>query len=162
MLRVGSGSDVSRCQFDVADGGRVVVGSNCVLRGRVVVGDGCAVTIGDGTVFNRSCFVRAWERTSVTIGAGCLFSDVTVETSDLHSVIDVESGIRLNPAKNVAVADRCWVGSGALLLGGCVLSTDTVVGAKAVVTSQFPPNTVVAGVPARVVKEGVRWSRERL
>jgi acetyltransferase-like isoleucine patch superfamily enzyme len=123
---------------------------------------GCQITIGDNTVWNRRCFVRASERTTISIGRGCLFSDVTIETSDMHSVLDAATGERLNPAQNVVVGDRCWLGSGVLVLPGAVLGADTVVGARAVVTYSFPPNVVLAGVPAKVVKEGIMWARDRL
>lgn len=162
MLCVGERSDVSRCEFDIRDGGSVTVGDGCVLRGRVVAMPGCVVTIGDGVVWNRRCFVRAAEHTSITIGDGCLFSDVTVETSDMHSVVDADTGVRLNPAEDVMVGDRCWLASGVLVLGGSRIGDDTVVAARSVVTSSFGSNVLLAGVPARVVKENVAWSRERI
>ena len=162
MLTVGASSNVSYCQFDIREDASVTVGEGCVLRGRVVAMPGCTVTIGDGNIWNRACHVRASEETNIVIGDGCLFSDVTIETSDLHSVLDADTGVRINPAQDVVVGDRCWLGSGVLLLPGARLSDDTVVGARALVKKHFPPNVVIAGVPARIVKENVTWVRERI
>ena len=46
----------------------------------------------------------------------------------------------------------CWIGAGAIILGGVEVGECAVVGAGAVVTTSVQPRTVVAGVPARVVK----------
>jgi acetyltransferase-like isoleucine patch superfamily enzyme len=52
----------------------------------------------------------------------------------------------------IAIDDDVWVGAGAIILGGVRLHQCSVVGAGAVVTRDVPPNTVVAGVPARPIK----------
>jgi len=56
-------------------------------------------------------------------------------------------------AQGIVVADGAWIGAGAILLDGIRVGTGAVVGAGAVVTRDVPPRTLVAGVPARVVRE---------
>jgi acetyltransferase-like isoleucine patch superfamily enzyme len=46
-----------------------------------------------------------------------------------------------------------WLGAGATVMQGVTIGADAVVAAGAVVTRDVPPRTLVAGVPARVVKE---------
>lgn len=56
-------------------------------------------------------------------------------------------------AKPIVIEDNVWVGGGAILLPGIIIGRNAVVGAGAVVSRNVLPNTVVAGNPARVIKE---------
>jgi acetyltransferase-like isoleucine patch superfamily enzyme len=62
----------------------------------------------------------------------------------------VEQGIT---ARGIVVEDDVWIGAGAIVTDGVRIGQGAVVAAGAVVTRDVPPHTVVAGVPARVVKE---------
>ncbi len=61
----------------------------------------------------------------------------------------VEQGIT---AQGIVVEDDVWIGAGAIVADGVRIGRGAVVAAGAVVTRDVPPHTVVAGVPARVVK----------
>lgn len=54
--------------------------------------------------------------------------------------------------KTIRIADDCWLGAGCIVLAGVNIGTGVVVAAGAVVARDVPPYTVVAGVPARVVR----------
>lgn len=56
-------------------------------------------------------------------------------------------------AKAIVIEDNVWIGGGAILLPGVKVGRNSVVGAGAVVTREVPPNTVVVGNPARVIRE---------
>ena len=56
-------------------------------------------------------------------------------------------------AKPIVIEDNVWLGGGAILLPGVRVGRNAVVGAGAVVTRSVPANTVVAGNPARVIRE---------
>jgi maltose O-acetyltransferase len=56
-------------------------------------------------------------------------------------------------AKPILIEDKVWIGGSAILLPGVRVGQNAVVGAGAVVTRSVPPNTVVAGNPARVIRE---------
>ena len=53
----------------------------------------------------------------------------------------------------VRIEDDVWIGTGAVLLPGVVIGAGSVVGAASVVTGNVPPGVVVAGAPARVIRE---------
>jgi acetyltransferase-like isoleucine patch superfamily enzyme len=61
----------------------------------------------------------------------------------------VEQGIT---AQGIIVEDDVWIGSGAIVTDGVHIGRGAVVAAGAVVTRDVPPRSVVAGIPARVVK----------
>ncbi len=55
-------------------------------------------------------------------------------------------------AKPITIRNNAWLGGGAIVLAGVVVGENAIVGAGAVVTRDVPPNTVVLGNPARVVR----------
>lgn len=92
---------------------------------------------------------------SVTIGNNVLIgSGVIIMDSDFHPVDPQE---RLNCARPVSrpvvIGDNVFIGARAIILKGVVIGDNSTVGAGAVVSQSIPPNTVVAGNPAHVVKE---------
>jgi maltose O-acetyltransferase len=56
-------------------------------------------------------------------------------------------------AQPIVIGDNVWLGGGAVVLAGVTIGDNSVVGAGAVVTKDVPPNVVVVGSPARVVKQ---------
>jgi acetyltransferase-like isoleucine patch superfamily enzyme len=62
----------------------------------------------------------------------------------------IEQGIT---AKGIVVEDNAWIGAGSIILDGVRVGKGAVVGAGSVVTEDVPPHSVVAGVPAKVVRE---------
>jgi len=71
----------------------------------------------------------------------------------------IEQGIT---AEGIAIEDDVWIGSGAVITDGVRVGRGAVIAAGAVVTRDVSPHTVVAGVPAKVVKViGEEKARER-
>jgi acetyltransferase-like isoleucine patch superfamily enzyme len=62
----------------------------------------------------------------------------------------IEQGIT---AQGIVIEDDVWLGSSAIILDGVRVGKGAVVAAGAVVGKDVPPHTVVAGVPAKVIKE---------
>jgi acetyltransferase-like isoleucine patch superfamily enzyme len=111
---------------------------------------GATIEIGDGTFVNHRTELVA--HASVRLGRDCLLAwDVLLLDSDSHSV---DGGPRSAP---VTIGDRVWVGCRATVLKGVTIGDGAVVAACSVVTSDVPAGALVAGNPARVVREGVTW-----
>lgn len=104
------------------------------------------------------------EAASIEIGRDCMFStDIIMRTGDKHSILDVVSGERVNRSRDIQIADRVWIGRDVTVLKGTVLRPETVVATRSLVSRAFDEGEcVVAGVPAKIVKRGVRWDRRLL
>lgn len=53
----------------------------------------------------------------------------------------------------IIIEDNCWLGAGVKVLAGVTIHTGSVIGAGSVVTKDVPPNSVVVGVPGRVIRK---------
>lgn len=139
-------------EFNVTNGSRVVVtGKFSVYTGfHISVSNGSILTLGDGYINNNAtidCFK------SVTIGDGVVISKgVTIRDSDNH-VLNNEKDIHAP----IVIEDDVWIGLNATILKGVHVASGSVVAAGAVVIRNVPKNTLVAGVPAQVVKENIIW-----
>jgi acetyltransferase-like isoleucine patch superfamily enzyme len=80
------------------------------------------------------------------------FRVTVVVHDDARRMDRVEPGQLEGTVAPVVLKRGCYIGAGALLLPGVTIGERAVVAAGAVVTRDVPPATVVAGVPARVVK----------
>ena len=102
------------------------------------------------------------EGTNVVVGEDCMFSnDIQIRSSDSHSILDL-AGKRLNQADDIVIGKHCWLGLRCMLLKGTEIPDYTVVAGGAICTKKYTEsNTIIAGVPAKVVKRDINWDRER-
>ena len=144
---------------------RVVLGDDVHIRSGVLCmeDDGGLLEIGRGSTFEGVAIGMVEPASRVRIGEDCMFSyDIDLRCSDSHAIYDQESGQRINPPAPVEIGDHVWVGTRATLLKGTRLAAGSIVAAGATVTGAFEqPGVIVGGMPARVLRQGVRWTRER-
>lgn len=88
-----------------------------------------------------------------------LSTNVNIWTTDTHNIYDKNSGeLTNNLSSKVILGEHCWIGANATLLKNARIPDGAIVGFGSVVTSKFDtPNTVIAGNPAKIVKENVSW-----
>jgi acetyltransferase-like isoleucine patch superfamily enzyme len=113
--------------------------------------DGIRIRVGDGNYFNRDCMVDACGY--IQIGDRNMFGPSVYITDSNHTMAEgrsvIEGGMDTG---QVVIGNECWVGAKAVILKDVVLGNRCVVGAGAVVTKSFPSGSVIAGVPARLIK----------
>ena len=85
----------------------------------------------------------------VNLAQGITVTALNHNFSDTNKRID-EQGVSTNP---VRIEDDVWVGANAVILPGVTIGEHCVVAAGAIVTKDVPPHSLVAGVPAKVIKK---------
>jgi len=107
------------------------------------------VALGDHVLISPG--TRIISSIGITIGANTMIaSDVYISDSDWHGLYDRTS--EAGQAKPVVLEENVWLGVRAIVGKGVTIGRNSIVGAGAVVTKDVPPDSVVAGNPARVVK----------
>lgn len=166
-LIIGEGCELSHCEIRLdGDNNLIEIGSRARFSsGKIFLRQtsGQHIRIGADTTV-QGAYLLVDEAASIDIGRDCMLStDILIRTGDKHSILDAVSGERLNPSRDVKIADRVWLGRAVQILKGTVIQSESVVGAGSLVSRAFDEgNCVIAGVPAKVVKRGIRWDRDKL
>jgi carbonic anhydrase/acetyltransferase-like protein (isoleucine patch superfamily) len=164
-LTIGAGSRLWGSTIQLrGDNLRCHIGRNCRLRQTVMVieDQGSRIDVGDESS-GTACTLLACEGGLVQIGRDCMMSVASdIRNSDGHSVIELVSGERVNPAADVIVEDHAWIGLRVQILKGVRVGGHSIAAAGSVVVKDVPPNTIVAGIPARPIRSGITWIRERI
>ncbi|HDR4604255.1 MULTISPECIES: sugar O-acetyltransferase [Bacillus] len=106
------------------------------------------ITIGKNVFFNTGCSFQ--DRGGIHIRDNCMIGmNVTIATLNHGLTLETRNTTYAFP---VTIGENVWIGSSATILPGVTIGNNSVVAAGAVVTKDVPANTVVAGVPAKVVK----------
>jgi acetyltransferase-like isoleucine patch superfamily enzyme len=106
------------------------------------------IDIAAGTTVNYGSSISA--AGAVKIGRDCLIGTyVNIMDSTFHNVEDRSWNMEAEP---VVIGDRVWLGNRCMIMKGVTIGENAVVAACSLVTRDVPANTMVVGVPARVVK----------
>lgn len=109
------------------------------------------IVIGNGNYFNKGLMIDACG--SISIGDKNMFGPDVYITDSNHTY-----GPGLSPGDHpmqsgiVKIGNNCWIGAKAIILKDVELGDNCVVAAGAVVTKSFPAGSVIAGIPAKVIK----------
>jgi acetyltransferase-like isoleucine patch superfamily enzyme len=160
VLELGEGVSFAAAKLVYSPGGgSLSIERGATIKGRLEVGGGGHLRIGENSFLNRPCDIRAGEGARVDIGTGCLFSNVKVMTSDMHSVLDVGTGKRTNPAAGIVIEDNVWIAEDVKVAKGVRIGTGSIIAAGSLVTRSIAPLSLAGGRPARVLRTGVWWTR---
>ena len=115
------------------------------------VGDNATLTLHDGFC-NMGVQIMCAKR--VTLGKRCSIArDVIIRDYDAHHILNIGHMM----AKDILIGDHVWIGTRAIILKGVTIGDGVVVAAGAVVTKDIPAKSLVAGVPAKVIRQDIEW-----
>jgi carbonic anhydrase/acetyltransferase-like protein (isoleucine patch superfamily) len=131
-----------------------VTGKALIMDGGIfVVGFGGVCTLGNAS-FNSRCNINCMKE--LTVGDDVLVGEETViRDTDFHHVLTSDKPM----AMPVHIGNHVWIGLRCIILKGVTIGDGAIIAAGSVVTSDIPPHSMAAGVPARVKKENVEWSK---
>ena len=105
------------------------------------------IHLGKNVFINSCCNFQ--DQGGIYIGDNALIGHRVVLATIDH---DLNPYDRTNHCAPIRIGDRVWIGSGAIITRGVTIGDGAVIAAGAVVTKDVPANTVVGGVPAKVIK----------
>lgn len=142
----------------------IKIGNNCSLHAILSVDETGEIEIGDYTTIRSDTRVYAAE--SIRIGHHVIISDhVWICDNNNHPtscderIALCESGFeselwawKYSDKSKIVIEDNVWIGRASTILKGVTIGKGSIVATRAVVTKDVPPYSIVAGNPARVVK----------
>ena len=118
----------------------------------VILFSNAYMSLGVNSFINSDCKIRCHKE--ITIGDDCAIShDFTIMDSDAHML----NGVRKTAA--VHIGNHVWIGTRVTVLSGVTIGDGAVIAAGSLVTQDVEPGVLVGGVPARVIKENVKWEK---
>ena len=115
--------------------------------GKIEIEDGFGIS---GTTIYSTKSIKIGK--NATIGANCKIID-----NDFHPLDPEQRRLNLNEeftAKApITIGDNCFIGMNSIILKGTTLGNNVVVGAGSVVHGSFPDNCIIAGNPAKIIKQ---------
>lgn len=93
------------------------------------------------------------------IGDNCLFGQqIEMMLGDWHSIYDEDNICVNKPTKGISIGNNVWLARNIVILKDVLIPDNSVVGYGSVVTKQFlKSNVIIAGSPAKIVKENISW-----
>ncbi|AEC01787.1 Maltose O-acetyltransferase [Parasphaerochaeta coccoides DSM 17374] len=106
------------------------------------------ITVGKNVFINSCCCFQ--DQGGIEIGDNALIGHQVVLVTLNHG-IEPSDRASLYPGK-ITIGDNVWIGAGVVVLAGVTIGDNAVVAAGATVTKDVPANTIVGGVPAKMIK----------
>lgn len=163
-MEIGAGSKTRFWRVRPKSGNTLRIGSKSMVQTRVVFERDSAVF----SVGNRSfvglgvvtCAERIEIGDDVLIAWGTVLSDhnshhvsFSKRSHDVENWIEGKKDWQNVERKSIRIMDKAWIGMNSIILKGVTVGEGAVVGAGSIVTKDVPPWTVVAGNPARPIRE---------
>lgn len=140
-------SESKKVEIDIDD--RVFVG-----RGTTIAAKGGRVSLAKAVNIGSDC--RIATQTSITVGESSLIAAYCyigpgnhLKGEDGQSLIENQMELK----GGVSIGEHCWIGARATILDGVTIGDGAIVGAHSLVRENVPPNSVVAGCPAKVISK---------
>ena len=126
------------------------VGRRCFVRGGLLIQESFGLALGDDVFINAACCFDL--SAPITLGNRVqLAYQVTLMTGG-HDFGAHDSRAGKHRPQPISIGDGVWIGARATVLPGVSIGAGAVVAAGALVTKDVPPDTVVAGVPAKPIR----------
>lgn len=136
--------------FRIDEGAKLIVDSFSIRSGcDIHICQDATLTLLSGYI-NESSRIHC--RHNISIGKNvCIADEVIIRDNDAHDVSGSSS------KRDIIIGNNVWICTRAIILKGVTIGDGAVIGAGAVVVKDVPPRVLVAGVPAKIIRENVSW-----
>ncbi len=162
QISIGKNGQFNKLKIDInGNHNRLTIEESVKFSGQLlIVGNHLHIHIGARTTAI-DCYILARDK-SVTIGKACMISrGIEIRATDVHKVYDIDSDVRLNNAHSeVILGDHIWIAANVTISKNVTIASGCIIAAGAFVNKSIEtPNCMVAGTPAKIIRQNVRWER---
>lgn len=118
----------------------------------IIILDNAKLNLGSGYI-NRNVKIRCFMEISIGMDVA-ISENVTIWDSDAHEIVGGETDI----TQPVIIGNHVWIGNNVTILKGVTIGDGSVIAAGSLVNKSIPSGCLAAGVPAKVIKENVKWN----
>ena len=126
------------------------LGNNCTILSPFMTDYGCYCSIGHDTFINHNTYLM--DGGGITIGHHCFIGPNCGMYTAIHPMLAEERNQGLEKALPIVIGDNCWIGADVTILPGVTIGSNTIIGAKSVVTKDIPDHVLALGNPCRVLR----------
>lgn len=126
-------------------------GNNVVIKDKCYFGDGKRLSVGNRSQLGSNARLNG----DITIGEDVMMGPdvVMMATSHEYSRLDIPMNQQgSKPEEPIIIGNDCWIGTRVIILPGVQIGDHSIIAAGSVVTHSFPDNSILGGVPARIIK----------
>jgi acetyltransferase-like isoleucine patch superfamily enzyme len=147
---------VDKCRIVLHNSTLEIFGNVSLYPGLILQGSNAHIIIRNNTKINAGIILS---KKKIEIGEECyLGRDIVIRDNDGKGMSEGGDDEKVETLVDVVIGNHCMIAQGCMILKGVKLGDNTIVSARAMVTKSFPPNVVISGIPARIIKENVSWS----
>lgn len=144
-IKVGAFTHVKGELLTFGHGGKITIGDYCFIGEQTRVWSGSAISIGDRVLISHN--VNVFDNVAHPLNPKARHEQFKeIITTGHPRKIDLSD-------KPVVLCDDVWIGCMSIVMPGVTIGEGAIVGAGSVVTKDVPPYTIVAGNPARIIRE---------
>ena len=147
--------------------GNIMIGNHCTIGAEFIALFGGKITVGDNTYIGQGTSLQAKE--NITIGNNVIIANNVLLIDNNNHPVDPQKRLEMSACADfmrdekwswkdaasapIVIEDNVWIGRDVRIMKGVTVGKGSVVALGAIVTKNVPPYTVVAGNPAKVVKQ---------
>lgn len=165
QVLIESGALLESCTIRLmGNGHKIIIGKNCRLRNVSfwLEDRKDTIRIGADTTIEGAHLAVTEPDGFIHIGEDCMFSyGIDVRNGDSHVILDSDTGERINYPADIHIGNHVWLGAHVQILKGVRIEDGAVIGIRSLVAGNIPAASLAAGVPARVIRNNIRWERDR-
>ena len=135
FFSMGGGVVSYGCNIEMFHGGRLIIGDDFYANTGLTIVCAGEIRMGNGVTLGRNVTIRDYH------------GDHWLNREGYQTT------------RPVTIGDHVWLGECSTVMPGVIIGTGAVVASHSLVTKNVPPNTLVAGIPACVIRENVQWKR---
>lgn len=153
-IRLGVHTHVRGELLVAAHGGAISIGDWCYVGEGTRIWSAASIEIGNRVLVSHGCEIHDWNAHSLDAARRHEQFRAIVESGHPATLPDVA-------AERIRIGDDVWIGFGSVVMKGVTIGPRSVVAARSLVLDDVPADVLVAGSPARVVKELARQGDAR-
>lgn len=142
--------------------GKLCIGTGTTIRKGVSItvrGDG-DVRIGDYCSIGRNTIIKSMGTEGIEIGNNCKISWECIFIPSDHHMVQID-GADIGFEDKIEIGNNVWIGARVIVLKGTKIGDNCIVAAAAVCRGNYPENSIIAGIPGKVIRENTSWRNLR-